>query len=136
MNKGERKLIKKIVIPVTIFDDSKQINGLVNFPTQTNPKCVTPHIANAVYKKNSIMYRNQLLRENEPEEEDTRRRQVQLYDVTINPVRLKDKQYKVQIPIIRGPKSNKNSTRSTELFFSFCFNNSEGISKINQANWY
>ena len=23
MNKGERKLIKKIVIPVTIFDDSK-----------------------------------------------------------------------------------------------------------------
>ena len=64
MSKLERRLVKKTILPVQIIDDPKELTGLVHFPTETNPRAILPNTTTAVYKKNSIMYRNQLLREN------------------------------------------------------------------------
>ena len=39
---------------------------------------------------------------------------------------MKEKQYKIEVPVNRGYKSTKNFSRGSEVYFNFSFNNSEG----------
>jgi hypothetical protein len=64
MSKAERRLVKKTVIPVTVIDDPRELTGLIHFPTETLARAVVPHQATITRKKHSILYRNQVIREN------------------------------------------------------------------------
>lgn len=56
-----------------------------------------------------------------------------MYEVSINPIKMKNQNFKVEIPIVRGPKSIKNS-KANDLYFTFCFSNSEGIYFVIKVN--
>jgi hypothetical protein len=45
---------------------------------------------------------------------------MELYAVTLTPQNLKSQRFKVEIPIVRGPKSTKNN-RPGELYFTFYY---------------
>ena len=59
---------------------------------------------------------------------------MELYDVTINPLRAKEKHYKMEVPIVRGSKASKINNKSNEVYFNFVFSNSEGNHVLNQAD--
>ena len=86
-----------------------------------------PHQAQIAHKKYSILYRNQTIKENENEEEESRRKEIEVYDIVIAPKRNKDKQFKVEVPITKGNKWGRH-IKSSDIFFRFSFNNSEGTS--------
>lgn len=88
--------------------------------TQINP--VTCHTER---KKNIVIYKNQNAKNDEDEEEEKRKKEIDLYEVTLCPARFKNKQFKVEIPIVRGPKSIKAS-KANDLYFTFTFSNAEG----------
>lgn len=88
--------------------------------TQINP--VTCHTER---KKNIVIYKNQNAKNDEEEEEEKRKKEIDLYEVTLCPARFKNKQFKVEIPIVRGPKSIKAS-KANDLYFTFTFSNAEG----------
>ena len=50
-----------------------------------------------------------------------------MYDIVIAPKRNKDKQFKVEVPITKGNKWGRN-IKSSDIYFKFSFNNSEGTS--------
>lgn len=55
------------MIPVNVFENLKEVNGLIHFPTESNPKAIAPNDTQITHKKHSIMFRNQVVRENEGE---------------------------------------------------------------------
>lgn len=132
--KVERKLVKKTVIPITIIDDPKELNGLIHFPTETHHKAVVPHQSTINFKKHSVMYRNQVIRENEGgEEEENRRRELELYEIVIAPNRTKEKQFRVEVPVTKSNKSNR-MYKSSEVYFKFNFNHSFGTPAVKQVS--
>lgn len=76
-------------------------------------------------KKSTVIYKNQNAKNEEEEEEEKRKKEIELYEVTLSPARFKNKQFKVEIPIARGPKSIKAS-KANDLYYTFTFSNSEG----------
>jgi hypothetical protein len=95
--------------------------------TQINP--VTCHTER---KKNIVIYKNQNAKNDEDEEEEKRKKEIDLYEVTLCPARFKNKQFKAEIPIVRGPKSIKAS-KANDLYFTFTFSNAEGKPFSTQA---
>ena len=110
MNRPERKLVNKKEILVDIIDNPQEIAGIVHFPTEQQPNAVFPCSSTAKLKKHVVTYR----RDNsydDNEEEEVRKKEVEYHEVTISPNRMKEKQFKVEVPLIRGSKVAKTSHR-------------------------
>lgn len=123
---GERpegRLVKKTVIPVKIEDNPKELRGIVRFSTESHKTQINPITCHTKKQKNFVYYSNQATKGDEEEEEEKRKKEINLYEVTLCPARHKNKQFKIEIPIARGPKSLKAS-KANDLYFTFCFSNS------------
>lgn len=94
-------------------------------PTESASTQINPVTCHTERKKNIVIYKNQNVKNDEKEEEEKRKKEIDLYEVTLCPARFKNKQFKVEIPIVRGPKSIKAS-KANDLYFTFTFSNAEG----------
>jgi hypothetical protein len=99
----------------------------VRFSTESFKTHINPVNCQTERKKSTVIYKNQnqSAKNEEEEEEEKRKKEIDLYEITISPARFKNKQFKVEIPIVRGPKSVKAS-KANDLYYTFQFSNSEG----------
>lgn len=125
MQKPTRRLVKKTVIPVSLIDNPSEVCGLIHFPTEQNPKNITPNETTVSRKTHTISYKRESLNEDN-EEEVYKKREIEYFDIALAPRRTKEKHFRIEVPVTKGLKSARNFTRLSELFFSFSFNNSEG----------
>lgn len=97
----------------------------MRFSTESYKAHISPVTCHTKRLKNFVYYSNQAAKNEDEEEEEKRKKEINLYEVTLSPARFKNKQFKVEIPIARGPKSIKAS-KANDLYFTFGFSNSEG----------
>jgi hypothetical protein len=108
------------------------MRGVVRFSTESFKTQLNPVTCHTEKKKNIVIYKNQNAKNEEEEEEEKRKKEIDLYEVTLSPARFKNKQFRVEIPIIRGPKSVKAS-KANDLYFTFNFSNADGTFPLTQA---
>lgn len=108
------------------------MRGVVRFSTESFKTQLNPMTCHTERKKSIVIYKNQNAKNEEEEEEEKRKKEIELYEVTLSPARFKNKQFKVELPITRGPKSVKAS-KANDLYFTFNFSNSDGTSAPTQA---
>lgn len=105
------------------------MRGVVRFSTEPANIKINQVTCNTERKKSIIVYKNQNVKNDDEEEEEKRKKEIELYEATISASRWKNKQYKIEIPIVRGPKSVKAS-KANDLYYTFHFSNSEGTSSL------
>ena len=59
------------------------------------------------------------------EEEERRKREIEVVNLELKCRRLRHRLFKLEMPVVRGPKSTK-TYKSNELFFTLNFNNYQG----------
>ena len=80
------------------------------------------------------MYKNQITRLNENEEENGIRRSVDSWNITLKSRKLR-KIFRINAPAIKGYKSAQVNSRSAEFFFSLIFSGGEGILSLMKASY-